>query len=134
MEMMLNKIVPEGLPYRHSCEGPDDMVSLASFQFHPKLTAVSRSLPAGAREGLLPGQLADDPDHGRQAVAGHVAGRVAVRAPRPRGQPEASDHAVGVSARFRPQSPVARVPDRVHLQLGTAPLRPGQSLGAAVRG
>lgn len=28
MEMMLNKIVPEGLAYRHSCEGPDDMVSL----------------------------------------------------------------------------------------------------------
>jgi len=28
MEMMLNKIVPEGLPYRHSCEGPDDMVSI----------------------------------------------------------------------------------------------------------
>lgn len=28
MEMMLNKIVPEGLPYRHSCEGPDDMVRL----------------------------------------------------------------------------------------------------------
>ncbi|XP_046417610.1 UPF0047 protein YjbQ isoform X3 [Neodiprion fabricii] len=28
MEMMLNKIVPEGMPYRHSCEGPDDMVSL----------------------------------------------------------------------------------------------------------
>lgn len=27
MEMMLNKIVPEGLDYRHSCEGPDDMVS-----------------------------------------------------------------------------------------------------------
>lgn len=26
MEMMLNKIVPEGLDYRHSCEGPDDMV------------------------------------------------------------------------------------------------------------
>nr|CAG4640891.1 EOG090X06XN [Eulimnadia texana] len=24
--MMLNRIVPEGLPYRHSCEGPDDMV------------------------------------------------------------------------------------------------------------
>lgn len=28
MEMMLNKIVPEGLPYRHSCEGPDDMVGI----------------------------------------------------------------------------------------------------------
>lgn len=30
MEMMLNKIVPEGLPYRHSCEGPDDMVRTIS--------------------------------------------------------------------------------------------------------
>lgn len=26
MEMMLNKIIPEEMPYRHSCEGPDDMV------------------------------------------------------------------------------------------------------------
>lgn len=31
MEMMLNKIVPEGLPYRHSCEGPDDMVNYNKF-------------------------------------------------------------------------------------------------------
>jgi hypothetical protein len=31
MEMMLNKIVPEGLPYRHSCEGPDDMVSILTY-------------------------------------------------------------------------------------------------------
>lgn len=30
MEMMLNKIVPEDLPYRHSCEGPDDMVNILS--------------------------------------------------------------------------------------------------------
>ena len=27
MEMMLNRIVPEDMPFRHSCEGPDDMVS-----------------------------------------------------------------------------------------------------------
>lgn len=33
MEMMLNKIVPEGLPYRHSCEGPDDMVTRACSPF-----------------------------------------------------------------------------------------------------
>lgn len=33
MEMMLNKIVPEGLAYRHSCEGPDDMVSKHTFAF-----------------------------------------------------------------------------------------------------
>ena len=26
MEMMLNRIVPEDVPFRHSCEGPDDMV------------------------------------------------------------------------------------------------------------
>jgi len=25
MEMMLNRIVPEDMPFRHSCEGPDDM-------------------------------------------------------------------------------------------------------------
>lgn len=33
MEMMLNKIVPEGLPYRHSCEGPDDMVNIRYLKF-----------------------------------------------------------------------------------------------------
>ena len=33
MEMMLNKIVPEGLPYRHSCEGPDDMVIFLNISF-----------------------------------------------------------------------------------------------------
>lgn len=26
MEMMLNRIVPEDMPFKHSCEGPDDMV------------------------------------------------------------------------------------------------------------
>lgn len=38
MEMMLNKIVPEGLAYRHSCEGPDDMVSFCI------LASISRSI------------------------------------------------------------------------------------------
>lgn len=33
MEMMLNRIVPEGLAYRHSCEGPDDMVSFLKNMF-----------------------------------------------------------------------------------------------------
>ena len=34
MEMMLNRIVPEDVPFRHSCEGPDDMVNrlLSSFK------------------------------------------------------------------------------------------------------
>lgn len=38
MEMMLNKIVPEGLPYRHSCEGPDDMVSQWKAYSHRSVT------------------------------------------------------------------------------------------------
>lgn len=29
MEMMLNRIVPEDMPFRHSCEGPDDMVGFS---------------------------------------------------------------------------------------------------------
>ena len=32
MEMMLNRIVPEDLPFRHSCEGPDDMVNQPVFR------------------------------------------------------------------------------------------------------
>ena len=28
MEMMLNRIIPEDVPFRHSCEGPDDMVCI----------------------------------------------------------------------------------------------------------
>ena len=37
MEMMLNRIVPEDLPFRHSCEGPDDMVcrySVLTYHLH----------------------------------------------------------------------------------------------------
>ena len=30
MEMMLNRIIPEDVPFRHSCEGPDDMVRRAA--------------------------------------------------------------------------------------------------------
>jgi len=45
MEMMLNKIVPEGLEYRHSCEGPDDMVSIMFLKiFLLKSNIFSKSL------------------------------------------------------------------------------------------
>ena len=38
MEMMLNRIVPEDVPFRHSCEGPDDMVmSFLLFYWLPQL-------------------------------------------------------------------------------------------------
>ncbi|KAE8751652.1 hypothetical protein FOCC_FOCC001500 [Frankliniella occidentalis] len=54
MEMMLNKIVPEvlcvlimGLPYRHSCEGPDDMPA------HVKACFLGSSLSIPISEGKL---------------------------------------------------------------------------------
>lgn len=47
MEMMLNKIVPEGLPYRHSCEGPDDMPA------HVKACFLGSSLTIPITDGKL---------------------------------------------------------------------------------
>lgn len=47
MEMMLNKIVPEGLAYRHSCEGPDDMPA------HVKACFLGSSLTIPITEGKL---------------------------------------------------------------------------------
>ncbi|KAI5711838.1 hypothetical protein M8J76_004889 [Diaphorina citri] len=47
MEMMLNKIVPEGLPYRHSCEGPDDMPA------HVKACFLGSSLTIPISDGKL---------------------------------------------------------------------------------
>ncbi|CAH1100118.1 unnamed protein product [Psylliodes chrysocephalus] len=47
MEMMLNKIVPEGLPYRHSCEGPDDMPA------HVKACFLGSNLTIPITEGKL---------------------------------------------------------------------------------
>jgi len=90
-------------------------------------------LSARAREGLLPGQLPDNPDHRWQAVAGHVAGRLAVRAPRPGRIPEAGDHADRMSARTGPQPAVPRLADRQHVQLGAASLHPRQPVIAGER-
>jgi len=47
MEMMLNKIVPEGMPYRHSCEGPDDMPA------HVKACFLGSSLTVPITDGKL---------------------------------------------------------------------------------
>lgn len=47
MEMMLNRIIPEGLPYRHSCEGPDDMPA------HVKACFLGSSLTLPISEGRL---------------------------------------------------------------------------------
>lgn len=47
MEMMLNKLVPEGLPYKHSCEGPDDMPA------HVKACLLGSSLSIPICEGKL---------------------------------------------------------------------------------
>ncbi|XP_021955722.1 UPF0047 protein YjbQ [Folsomia candida] len=47
MESMLNKLVPEGLPYKHSCEGPDDMPA------HVKACLLGSSLSIPISDGKL---------------------------------------------------------------------------------
>ncbi|CAG0891868.1 unnamed protein product [Darwinula stevensoni] len=47
MEMMLNKIVPEGMSYQHSCEGPDDMPA------HVKACFLGSSLTVPITDGRL---------------------------------------------------------------------------------
>ncbi|XP_031354201.1 uncharacterized protein LOC116178755 isoform X2 [Photinus pyralis] len=59
MEMMLNKIVPEGLAYRHSCEGPDDMCSFV--------------IVAGARQGMFSRFIFNYSNYGGKVKPGHVA-------------------------------------------------------------
>lgn len=99
------------------------------------MSLITHYLPsiARARQGLLPGQLTDNPDYRRQALAGHVAGRVAVRAPRPGRLKEAGDHADGLSARAGAQPAVPRLADRQYVQLGAASLHPRQPVIAGER-
>ncbi|KAI4482604.1 hypothetical protein M0802_011445 [Mischocyttarus mexicanus] len=47
IEMMLNKIIPEGLDYRHDCEGPDDMPA------HVKACFLGSSLSIAITNGKL---------------------------------------------------------------------------------
>ncbi|ESO99789.1 hypothetical protein LOTGIDRAFT_97744, partial [Lottia gigantea] len=47
MEMMLNKLVPQGLPYKHSCEGPDDMPA------HVKAALLGSSVTIPISDGQL---------------------------------------------------------------------------------
>ena len=82
MEMMLNRIVPEDVPFRHSCEGPDDMVLLNSILF--VLICIGMYLFAACPcEGLLPGFQSNSASFRWQTESGHLARRLAVRASRP---------------------------------------------------
>lgn len=47
MEMAINKIAPENLPYVHTCEGPDDMPA------HVKASLMGASLMIPIRNGEL---------------------------------------------------------------------------------
>ncbi|CAB4057521.1 UPF0047 protein YjbQ,UPF0047 protein C4A8.02c [Lepeophtheirus salmonis] len=47
MEMMLNRLVPEDIPYRHSCEGPDDMPA------HVKACFLGSNLTLPVSDGKL---------------------------------------------------------------------------------
>ncbi|KAL5007784.1 hypothetical protein ScPMuIL_016590 [Solemya velum] len=46
-EMMLNRIVPESIPYQHSCEGPDDMPA------HFKACMIGSSVTVPVSNGRL---------------------------------------------------------------------------------
>lgn len=80
--------------------------------------------PAGPRQSLLSRQLADRADKRGQTLAGHMAGRVAVRASRPRRLAQIGHHTVRLSARLGAQPSVAGVANRFDVQLGAASLRP----------
>lgn len=67
---------------------------------------------------MLPRLVADDPYHGGQAEPGHLAGCVAVRAPRPRRLAQAAHHAERLPARLLVHAFIARQPDGQHEQLG----------------
>ena len=45
MEMMLNRLVPEDVPFRHSCEGPDDMVRQSPGLEMPTLAFIIKFFP-----------------------------------------------------------------------------------------
>lgn len=47
LESSINAIVPEGFPYRHTCEGPDDMPA------HVKTSLLGSSLVVPLRDGRL---------------------------------------------------------------------------------
>ncbi|XP_065560409.1 UPF0047 protein YjbQ-like isoform X2 [Artemia franciscana] len=47
MEMMLNKLIPENVTYKHSCEGPDDMPA------HVKACFLGSSLTLPVNDGKL---------------------------------------------------------------------------------
>jgi len=47
MEMFLSRLVPENIPYRHSCEGPDDMPA------HIKACFLGSSLTIPISDGKL---------------------------------------------------------------------------------
>ncbi|CAI9728162.1 Hypothetical predicted protein [Octopus vulgaris] len=47
MEMFLNRAIPENIPYKHSCEGPDDMPA------HIKAAFIGSNLSIPVTEGKL---------------------------------------------------------------------------------
>ena len=75
LEASFAAIAPEDFPYRHTCEGPDDM-------------------PAHVKASLLGASLTIPVHHGC-ACARHLAGDLSLRAPPPRRPPAAGAHALG---------------------------------------
>ena len=54
MEMMLNRIIPEDVPFRHSCEGPDDMVCMWPQVSEPEVITFLYNLSLCSQQKKLP--------------------------------------------------------------------------------
>jgi len=86
MEMMLNRLVPEQIPFKHSCEGPDDMPAHAKVVIFHIFHALFP--PPG-----LPSWFQPHPSHLRRSSdSRHLAGGVALRAQGPCGSKEGPRH------------------------------------------
>ena len=75
LETSFSAIAPEDFPYRHTCEGPDDMPA------HVKASLLGSSLTIPVANGAV--------------VPGHVAGHLSMRAPPPWRAAAAGVDAVG---------------------------------------
>lgn len=76
------------------------------------------TVTASTRESVLPGLVPNHPHNRGQAEPGHVAGRMALRAPGPRRLSKAADHSERLPSGRHLHPTVPREPHGQHEQLG----------------
>ena len=112
-ETYFNRAVPEDADWAHTLEGPDDMPA------HIKAVAAR--------------PVADAPGGRRAPGARHLAGRLPVRAPRPRRPALGAGHGLGRAGLAAQRTPQARAQRLARATLGALPLAAGGQLAARPR-